>query len=172
MPAPRDWKGGKMPRSSPGGGRGAGRSWNWHSISNNDGEGYESVTKKVNSRRFKPFLGYSMSSYFVKFWQMFLELNSKGMHQSSGKQKGSFCLMFPSSTKRDFKHLHVIVVQWRQRNVQKGVMHVHCCCVDNLNPLLFCCCRRRWRWRRRRRRCLRRLSSLKMSNSTRVPGKS
>ena len=153
MPAPRDWKGGKMPRSSPGGGgRGAGRSWNWHSICNNDGEGYESVTKKVNSRRFKPFLGYSISSYFVKFWQMFLELNSKGMHQSSGKQKGSFCLMFPSSTKRDFKHLHVIVVQWRQRNVQKGVMHMKSCCFANLNLLIFCRSlwrRRHWLWIRR-----------------------
>ena len=36
-----------------GGGGGTGHSWNWHSISNNDGEGYESVTKKVNSRRVK-----------------------------------------------------------------------------------------------------------------------
>ena len=29
MPHPRDWQGGQMPRSSPGGGGGAGRSWNW-----------------------------------------------------------------------------------------------------------------------------------------------
>ena len=25
--------------------------------------------------------------YFVKYWQMFLELNSKGLYQSSGKEK-------------------------------------------------------------------------------------
>ena len=34
--------------------------------------------------------------YFVKCWQMFLELNSKGLYQSSGKEKESSCLMFPS----------------------------------------------------------------------------
>ena len=35
--------------------------------------------------------------------------------------------MFPSSTKREFRHLHVVVVQQRQRNVQKSV-----------KKLLFC----------------------------------
>ena len=29
---------------------------------------------------------------------MFLELNSKGLHQSSGKEEESCCLLFPSST--------------------------------------------------------------------------
>ena len=29
MPHPWDWKGGQMPRSSPGGEGEAGRSWNW-----------------------------------------------------------------------------------------------------------------------------------------------
>ena len=36
--------------------------------------------------------------------------------------------MFPSSIKREFRHLHVVVVQQRQRNVQKSVMHVQSCC--------------------------------------------
>ena len=57
--------------------------------------------------------------YFVKYWQMFLELNSKGLYQSSGKEKQSCCLAFPSSTKREFRHFHVVVVQRRLRNVQK-----------------------------------------------------
>ena len=35
---------------------------------------------------------------------------------------------------------------WRQRNVQKSVMHVQSCCFANLNPLLF------WRCRYPRRR--------------------
>ena len=30
--------------------------------------------------------------YFVKCWQMFLELNSKGLYQSSGKEKKVFVL--------------------------------------------------------------------------------
>ena len=51
---------------------------------------------------------------------MFLELNSKGLYQSSGKEKESCCLVFPSSTKREFRrHFHVVVVQRRLRNVQK-----------------------------------------------------
>ena len=57
--------------------------------------------------------------YFVKCWQMFLELNSKGLYQSSGKEKESCCLVFPSLTKRTFWHFHVVVVQRRQTNVSK-----------------------------------------------------
>ena len=57
--------------------------------------------------------------------------------------------MFPSSTKREIRHFHVVVVQWRQRNVQKSVMHVQSCCFANLNLLLFCRSRCR-----HRRRCL------------------
>ena len=54
-----------------------------------------------------------------------------------------------SSTKREIRTFHVVIVQRRQRNVQKRVMHVHCCCFANLNLLLFCRSRSR-----RRRRCL------------------
>ena len=61
---------------------------------------------------------------------IFLELNSEGLHQSSGKEKESCCLVFPSSTKREISHFHVIVVQRRQRNVQKK----H----DERAKLLFC----------------------------------
>ena len=66
--------------------------------------------------------------------------------------------MFPSSTKREFRHFHVVVVQRRQRNVSKSVMHVQSCCFPNLNLLLFCRSRCR-----RRRRCL---SSLVASASS------
>ena len=48
---------------------------------------------------------------------MFLELNSKGLPQSSGKEKESCCLLFPSSTKREIRQLHVVVVEQRQTNV-------------------------------------------------------
>ena len=41
--------------------------------------------------------------------------------------------MFTSSTEREIKHFHVVVVQWRQRYVQESVMHVQCCCFVNLN---------------------------------------
>ena len=36
--------------------------------------------------------------------------------------------MFTSSIKRQIRHFPVVVVQWRQRNAQKSVMHVQSCC--------------------------------------------
>ena len=64
-------------------------------------------------------------------------------------EKESFCVVFPSSTKREIRHYHVVVVQRRLKNVQKSVMHVQSCCFANLNLLLFFRSRRRLR-----RRCL------------------
>ena len=89
---------------------------------------------------------------FVKCWQFSRELNSKRLYLSSGKEKESRCLVFTvftSSEKRGIRQFHVVIVHWRQRNVQKSMMHVQSCCLANLNQLLFC--RSRWR---RRRRCL------------------
>ena len=90
-------------------------------------------------------LALAKSIYYLAYsifltWQMFLQLNSKGMHQEKVQEKKmkSFCLVFPSSTKREFRHLHVMAVQRRQRNVQKSVMHAQSCCFANLNLLLFC----------------------------------
>ena len=53
--------------------------------------------------------------HFVKWWQIFLELNSKRLYQSSGKENESRCLVFTSSTKREIRLFHVLVVQRRQR---------------------------------------------------------
>ena len=82
-----------------------------------------------------------------------MELNCIGLYQSSGKEKGNCCFVFPSSSKPEIRHYHVVVAQRRLRNVQKSVMHVQSCYFANLNLLGFC------RSRRRRRR----LSSLKKS---------
>ena len=41
--------------------------------------------------------------WFVKCWRFFVELNSKGLYQSSRKEKESFCLVFPSLTKREIR---------------------------------------------------------------------
>ena len=71
--------------------------------------------------------------YFVKYWQMFLELYSKGLYQSLGKEKESCCVVFSSSIKREIRNFHVVVVQRRQRNVQTSVMHVQSCCFADLN---------------------------------------
>ena len=47
---------------------------------------------------------------------MFLELNSKGLYHSSRKEKESYCLVIPSSTKREIRHFHVVVVHRRLRS--------------------------------------------------------
>ena len=82
--------------------------------------------------------------YFVKCWRMFLKFNSKGLYQSSGKEKENCCFVFPSSTKREVRRFHVVVVQRRLRSVQKRVMHVQSCYFANLYLLVYCCsrCRR------------------------------
>ena len=41
------------------------------------------------------------------------------MYQSSGKRKENGCLVFSSSTTREIRHFHVVVVQRRLRNVPK-----------------------------------------------------
>ena len=45
---------------------------------------------------------------------MSLELNSKGLYQSSGKGKQHCCFVLPSSTKREIRLFHIVVVQRRQ----------------------------------------------------------
>ena len=73
------------------------------SLSNNDGDGYEKVT----------------------LIRQIFEFNSEGLYQSSGKEKESCCLVFPSSTKREIRHFHDVVV------------HVQSCCFANLTYCLF-----------------------------------
>ena len=68
----------------------------------------------------------------------FLELNSKGLHQSPGKEKLSCCFLFPSSTKHEIRQFYVVVMQRLQSNVQKSLMHMQSCCFNWLsNPITF-----------------------------------
>ena len=84
------------------------------------------------------FIALILTHLFIKCWQFSLELNSKRLYQSSGKEKESCSLVFTSSTKHEIRHFHILVVQWRQRNVQsKGVMHVQSCGFANLNLCFF-----------------------------------
>ena len=55
---------------------------------------------------------------------VFLELNSKRLYRSWEKGKENRCLVFTSSMKRKIRKLHIVFVQWRQRNVQTSVMHL------------------------------------------------
>ena len=78
---------------------------------------------------------------------IFFGVESKGLHQSSGKEKEGCCSFVPFLDKREIRQFHVVLVERRQRNVQKGVMRLESCCFSCLNLLLFCRsrCRRRCR---------------------------
>ena len=99
----------------------------------------------MKSHYFKLYRPYSISfnlsnvSNFFRSWIL--------KHKIKGQEKKtSRCLVFTSSTKREMRHFHVVVVPWWQRNVQKSMMHVQICCFVYLNLLLFC----RSHWHRHR----------------------
>ena len=119
------------------------------SLSSNDGHGYENVTYKVKSRRLHIFRIYSISFIIGQILANIFGVEFERTVSKFRKRKRKFCLVFPSLTKREIWHLHVVVVQWRQRNVHKSMIHVQSCCFACLNLLLFRCSRCR-----RRRRCL------------------
>ena len=112
--------------------------WEWiGSLSNSEGDVYENVGLKVKSRCLKLYLAFSISFNSSSDGSFFLELNSKRLCQSSGEENESRCLVCTSSTKRETRQSRVVVVQGRQRNLQKSVMHVQSCCFASLNLLLF-----------------------------------
>ena len=57
--------------------------------------------------------------------------------QVQKRKKKIVAYVLTSSIKHEIRKFHVVVVQWRLRNVQKNVMHVQSCCLANLNLLLF-----------------------------------
>ena len=67
--------------------------------------------------------------------QIFVELNFTRLYLSSGKEKGSRCIVFTSSTKRKIRHFYLVVGQWRQRNVESLRVQVQSCCFPNLKLL-------------------------------------
>ena len=72
--------------------------------------------RKRHSKKSEFALLQTLSRLFhlVQVLQMlafFLELNSKRLYRSSGKEKESRSLAFTSSTKRENGHFHVVVVQ-------------------------------------------------------------
>ena len=83
------------------------------------------------------FHAFNSSNVGKFFWTWIL----KDCIKVEEKKKKVVVCLFPFSTKRDIRQFHVVVVQRRQRNVQKSVMHVQSCCFACLNLLLFCCTR-------------------------------
>ena len=107
------------------------------SLRNDDGDGYENVTEKVNLRCLKLYRAYSIafnSSNVGKFFRSWI-LKDCIQFQEISRKLSSFV---PVLDKREIRQFHVVVLQRRQRNVQKSVMHVQSCCFACLNLLLFC----------------------------------
>ena len=94
---------------------------------------------------FQLYTDYSNFIYFVKCKRPLFQQNSYQPYSSSERERKFRRRLFTSSIKPDFSNFHVVVVQWRQRNVQKSVMHIQSCCFAYLNLLLF------WRSHCRRR---------------------
>ena len=79
-------------------------------------------------RTFISLIPTRSSSNVGKF---FWELNFKRLYQSSGKEREGRCLVFTCLTQREIRHFHVVVVQQRQRNLQKRVMPLQSCCLNS-----------------------------------------
>ena len=66
-------------------------------------------------------------------------MNLKGPYLSLKKEKEDFFVVFTYSIKRarEISNFHVAVVQRRQRNVKKNMMHAQSCCFANIAFFLF-----------------------------------
>ena len=71
---------------------------------------------------------------FVQWWRIILVSNWKGLQCLS---KLRTCLVFSSSTKREIKKPHVVIIQRRQRNVHKSEMHGYNLLFATSNLLFF-----------------------------------
>ena len=87
----------------------------------------------MNSHFFSLYRDYSnsltLSNASELFWS-WISINHIQVH----KEKENFvthCL-FTSFTKHETTHFHVVVLQWRQTNVQQSVMHEQSCCFVRL----------------------------------------
>ena len=102
-------------------------------------DSHENVAGKVNTQFFSLYRDYSNSltlsnaSELVWSW---ISIN----HIQVYKEKENFVIacLFTSFTKREIGHFHLVVVRWRQINVQKSVMHVQSCCFALSNYSFFC----------------------------------
>ena len=64
-------------------------------------------------------------------------------YSSSKKERNIRHRLFTFSIKREIRQFHVVIVQWRQKNLPKSVLRLQSCCCffSNLIKLLFWCYR-------------------------------
>ena len=70
-------------------------------------------------------------------WANFTRVDFLGRDSSFEREGKVRRHLFTFSINREIRHFHVVVVQWRQRNVQKSVMHVQSCCFAHQTYRVF-----------------------------------
>ena len=89
---------------------------------------HENVHEKWTSRPFTFFRDYPKSPSYLKRREFRLEMKRGEGARLKTEMVEFLGLPFPSSSKLKLWSFHVVVVQGRQRNVQKSVMHVQSYC--------------------------------------------
>ena len=84
-----------------------------------------------------------LTAYFVKWRATLLEVNSLKPNPNSERERQFRRRLFTSSMKREIRHFQTVVVQWRQRNVQKCAARAKLLFLYNLliKPNAFLCFR-------------------------------
>ena len=74
-------------------------------------QGRRRLRLRLRKRHLKSEFAPIPSRLILRMLPNFFEADSKGLYQSSAKEKESCCLVFPSSTSREIRHFHVLVVE-------------------------------------------------------------
>ena len=83
---------------------------------------------KIDFASFHFFSNYPKSPSYLKTRVFRLEMKREDRAQVQTEMVEFHDLPFPFSSKPTIWSFHVLVVQGRQRNVQKSLMHVQSCC--------------------------------------------
>ena len=111
--------------------------WNQNQLDENHTDLRKRPLKKVQLSCFKLYRAYSISFSSPNVDNLFL-------NWSSGNENQNRCFAFMSSTRREIRHFHYVVVQWRKtRDARAKLTFV----LPIWNLFLFCCSL----WRRSRR---------------------
>ena len=89
---------------------------------------------------FQTLSGFFHFAENIKCRWISLELISWESHSSLERERKNRPRLFMSSIKletREIRLFHVIIMQWRLRNVQKSVLHVQSCCFALIKLIVF-----------------------------------
>ena len=75
------------------------------------GELQQQGRRRLRKRHLKSEFAPISSRLILRMLPNLFEADSKGLYQSSAKEKESCCLVFQSPTNREIRHFHVLVVQ-------------------------------------------------------------